>query len=311
MKSRMFSFVTCQMKSLNDHTRHCNMKPLLFCFFLPALAGCSGAVKEKPAQETAKPDKRIAAMPVPARDTAKFVAPDTAEMMAALQKAFTDHQDLDTFYYADDRYGKAWGAWFCPYFVQIGHLFSARQIHAIVYYANDYDAGITIYLRENGKWQKIFSGPCGIRGPELKDWNNDGVPDISMDNGGTPDPGSNISVWLTDKSGKSIHPVDEMDDLRNPVLDSATHHVVAENMNNYGFTHGEYIFKNYKMELSEEYSIAFAGIGDDTLVKMTMKRPGERERELKCTRQKAYDLTPARFKDDAVNIIGPAGIKMH
>jgi len=286
------------------------MKLLLFSLILLVLTGCSGGVKDKSAREAVKAGKQPSAIPVTNRDTTKFVAPDTAEMMASLQKAFMDHRDLDTFYYDDGRYAQAWGSWFCPYFVQIGHLFSTRQIHAIVYHANDDDAGFTVYLRENRKWRKIFAGPSGIRGPEFRDWNNDGVRDISMDNGGTNDPGSIIGLWLTDKSGRSIHPVAEMDQLRNPVLDSATHHVVTENMHNFWYSYEEYIFKNYKMVLSEKFSITCAGTQDDTLVSMTIKKPGDRKREFTCTRQKAYDLTPARFKDNAVTIIGTDGIKM-
>jgi len=42
-------------------------------------------------------------------------------------------------------------------------------------------------------------------------------------------------------------------------------------MHNFWYSYEEYIFKNYKMVLSEEFSVTCAGTPEDTLIAMTIK----------------------------------------
>ncbi len=234
--------------------------------------------------------------------------PVIADMRAKLASTFQAHLTDDTFYYDDDRYRYWWGYTYCPYFINIGQLFQRGQIHALVFYADDSGCRLSVYLKKNGKMVEIFEDEALLSGPELQDWNNDGVKDIYFDNGGVTDPGMDIYLWLTDKNGRSIHPVKAFEDLRFPRLDTITHHVTTNNMNNYGFQFADFIFKNYKLVTYETFGISFVGTDTDSLVNFSIQPPHQTAKSFRCSRQRAYDLAPERFKDDVINIIGSVGI---
>lgn len=202
---------------------------------------------------------------IPASDTSASAdilhEPNISQLHSNLLDSFAAHRQDDTFAMWDDTYMRYWGAaHFPPYGIDIGHLFSPKAIHAVLFYSDEWGSGVSVYRKQDGKWTKILEDDSIDVGermttPEYKDWNNDGIHDLYIfhpsaimmsviDRG---------SVWLMDGALDTLHYVSAFFEIENPEVDSATGLVVGSL-----YYHGEkttiYRFRKYKLvKLSEKW----------------------------------------------------------
>jgi hypothetical protein len=142
-------------------------------------------------------------------------------------------------------------------FVHAGHLFSKTQIHAVVFYDiadKDYRpfARMIVY-KKKGKndWDKVLEDSTEVTNFRFryKDWNCDGINDLSyVENGWWNGGHGPISwwLWLIDKNGIP-HKVKGFDNLDDPRIDSYSHHIFSRSEFHTGVQTAEYKFAGYRI----------------------------------------------------------------
>lgn len=153
-----------------------------------------------------------------------------AQLRGSLFDYFTRHRSEDRFDTLDDRYQRYGGpANYPPYIVQAGHLFSDTQVHALLYYSDEQGAGLFVYRKQDGEWLQVLADTsaramAGNALPELKDWNGDGIRDLSL----YQRPALSMSVidhytlWLMDSRGKQLYYIRGFPEIENPEADTVS-----------------------------------------------------------------------------------------
>ncbi len=172
------------------------------------------------------------------------------------------HKRDTVFDTVDDAFSKYWGPdTYPPYEVMAGHLFSPTQFHCILFY-DDENAGMYVYVRKHGNWQKIFQDTgfhCtnGRSGLQLKDWNGDHVPDIFSESTGATSNAQTFALWLMKSDGLKVYPIQDFEDVPNPEIDSATGNINFNTVaSNSYLVQGTYSLRNYKLQLLNSVSVS-------------------------------------------------------
>jgi len=128
-------------------------------------------------------------------------------------------------------------------FTKAGHLFSSAQTHALVFY----DIGIRNYCplallivykkNKDGIWEQVLLDTVSVSNIRFryKDWNNDGIGDLSyFENGWWNGGHGPITwyLWLVDNNG-NLHKVKGFEDLDDPKIDSFTNHIFTNTIVNH------------------------------------------------------------------------------
>jgi len=125
-------------------------------------------------------------------------------------------------------------------FIKAGPLFSKTQTHAVVLYdvgVKDYRplARLTVYKKEEpDTWRLVLDDTISVGNIRFryKDWNSDGIADLSyVEDGWENGSHGPISwnLWLVDSSG-NLHPVKGFEKLNDPRIDSFTNHIFTNNI---------------------------------------------------------------------------------
>ncbi len=123
-------------------------------------------------------------------------------------------------------------------FIEAGHLFSKTQVHAVLFYdfaVSNYRplARLLIYKQSkvDGLWHQVLSDTIEVasRRYKFRDWNSDGIADLSCvwngwDHGGHGP--ISWQLWLVDKQGIP-HTVKDFEQIDDPKIDSFTGHIFS------------------------------------------------------------------------------------
>ena len=162
-------------------------------------------------------------------------APDIDTLRSDLFQYFKNHKLDDSLEYIDDRYQR-WGgpANFPAYTLKIGRLFLPDQVHALIFYSDENGAGLFVFQKHDNDWIEIFADSsdrlsAGPSVPECKDWNFDGIKDLSL----YYPPAISMSVignyalWLMDHNGSKLSYIKGFDEIENPETDTSGHKIIG------------------------------------------------------------------------------------
>ena len=153
-------------------------------------------------------------------------------------------------------------------FIHAGHIFSKTQIHAVVFYDiadKDYRpfARMIVYKKTGPKQWDIVLEDSTVVGDfrfRYKDWNCDGINDLSYTENGWEHGGHGPITWwlcLIDKKGIP-HRVKGFDDLSDPKIDSYSHHIFSNNEFHTGEMMVEYKFSgSHILNISDEMIVDY------------------------------------------------------
>ncbi len=247
------------------------------------------------AEQNIDPEARIFE---PVKDTLPQ-EPDIDKMRKHLWHFFKQHISDSTVKLVDARYSSYWGPdVFSPYSISSGHLFSNKQRHCIVYYSDERGSGAFVYIWKAGAWKRIFADTLfPQRYPEFKDWNKDGMLDMSVDEHSQTDWWWTFDVWLMDKSGEKLYEVKDFSEIPNPKTEASTHHLVSINAHGWAVTYAEYIWKNYALKKLRAVSVSSTTINNmDSSALITYDRISGKEREIYCNRNNAWKMVPKKMQ---------------
>lgn len=191
----------------------------------------------------------------------KKVWPDVPDFLAhctPLLSFFESHKSDTAFDTTISFYDQGFGGADNYYnFVHAGHIFSPTMIHAVVFYdvaEKDYRpfAKMIVY-KKNGPatWNTVLEDSTAVSDFRFryKDWNCDGIKDLSyVENGWEHGGHGPISwwLWLVDKKGVP-HRVKGFEDLDNPKIDSLSHHIFSTSTYHTGTEMVEYRFNGNRI----------------------------------------------------------------
>ncbi|MBS1688838.1 MAG: hypothetical protein JSS96_08955 [Bacteroidetes bacterium] len=243
-------------------------------------------------------------------DTAKkdIDEPNIRMLRQRLFDYFERNKTKNVFDTTDYTYGMYWGPTeYPPYSVEAGHLFNKRQYHAVVFYSDGAGAGLTVYLKGPRGWKKIFEdtsidGTPASAFPDYRDWNRDGVKDISLLHGRATEINETTDLWLMDRKGDRLYALDSFSEIVNPEQDSLTGHILsystcgcADNC----MLISEYAFKGY--ELKKLYFVNIACCLDskdpDSLCEIRYDKPFAAYRSTYTRPESVYKYVPKAWKD--------------
>ncbi len=197
----------------------------------------------------------------------KIKYPDTPDFVAhskPLLAFFERHKSDTAFDTTISFYDQGFGAIENFYnFIHAGHIFSRNQIHAVVFYdigeKNAMPFAKMIVYKKNGNntWKKVLEDSTEVSNFRFryKDWNCDGINDLSfVENGWWNGGHGPITwwLWLIDKNGVP-HKVNGFDDLDNPKIDSYSHHIFSTKEFHTGMEIAEYKLSGYRiLKISED-----------------------------------------------------------
>ncbi len=242
-------------------------KILLFCLLAFLVASC----------QRHKPHRKAVRLNI--YDFAKYVSwpdsPDFHRHYMPLLSFFDRKKTLSTFDTAIHFEDQGFGAIDNYYdFIVAGHLFSPTQVHAVLFYDVDLReslplACLQVYLKVDTGWQKVCEDTIENAWGRVryKDWNCDGIMDLSYVKNGWHGGGHGPiewRLWLVDKNG-NLTKVKGFDDLDDPKIDSITHHLFTNTvLNHEGLENDEYKFAGNRVILLHKLFTGFDGLPMDT-----------------------------------------------
>ena len=285
------------------------MKIACWIILIASVISCNEPAKKGPVKKSAATDTTATIPTIAAskNNDEDLNAPNVDSLKKRLFRYFETHKQLDTFTYEDDTYAAYWGHDTHPeYFINAGHIFNNHQVHAMVFYDNDESAGLFIYLKKGGAWKRILADEnvactSGRSGPELSDWNHDGIMDISMDQNTVTGEVDNYDLWLMDRSGEKLHEIKDFSEVPNPKVDSVTGIIKYEYTHNMYLTGGTLMFKNYKRVDLLNVSVVDRYRGGDSAVEVTCKIGSGKERVTYCSWKNAAKYVPEPIKEDVLD----------
>ena len=232
--------------------------------------------------------------------------PDPAILRKRLFGFFERHKNENVFDTADDTYVAYWGAAnYSDYSVKAGHLFNKKQVHCMILFSDYESTKMYIYYKKNEQWLKIFADTNldARADPELKDWNRDGMRDISYRCERSWS--YNYELWLVDKSGEQVHYVHGFDDVLNPEYDSLTGYLNSSYIHAGGGSFRRYRFSNYKIkEVDGVYVGDNYAAKSDPHIEVSFSRNGKEYKSLKTDYAHLPGYIPKRWKDDVQAYFG-------
>ncbi len=177
-------------------------------------------------------------------------------------------------------------------FIHAGHIFCDTQTHAVVFYDiadKDYHpfARMIVYKKtRHDTWIKVLEDSTIVSdfAFRYRDWNGDGIKDLSyVENGWNHGGHGPITwwLWLIDKNGIP-HRVKGFDDLNDPRRDSYTHHIFTnieghtyKEMAEYKFSGNRIIKTSDDMVIDYDHDDTLTYYRKGKVVKQVKLKPGQ------------------------------------
>ncbi len=229
--------------------------------------------------------------------------PNIDSLRTNLFACFRRHLADTAFDTTDDTYVRSYqGINFPPYAIKMGHLFSKRQLHAVIFWDDDRSTGIQVYKRQGKTWQLIFKDTTlrGITGedqPEFKDWNNDGIKDMTVRVSEHMYAIDAYDLWVMDSGGNHLSKVKHFRDIGDPQTEPGTFHITSDVMPSNIMVHAEYTLKGKTLLNNYSIQIACLGDNDDIRFDITQARNGKVISRKVCDKAHLLRSVPASVKE--------------
>lgn len=262
---------------------------IISLLFATSFIACNTALKDKSNQS--------------AMATDSLQEPDIYVLRQRLFDYFERHKHEDAFDTTDDTYYRYWGYSYRPNTVEAGHLLCINKTHAVIRFSDSLNNGIFVFLKDKREWNKIFEDTTLEIGidehpvPYYKDWNGDGIKDISVSNTYPTDYTERFRLYLSIDSGRQIVNVRGFENIYNPEVDS--NNMISSVYAHAGnFLAGKYVInKDTIKELRLIHIYPLSDNGKDSLCAVFSEN-GKTKKTIKSTGKGIVQQIPAQYQKD-------------